>query len=164
LLVILGAWAAILGAQRLIPTLNPVTFLAREADFPAIEWINTNIPADTTILINPTGWGYGLYMGSDGGYWISPLTGRQTMPPPVLYGLGDLDEIGQVNRIIERVLSHGEDAGALWSLMRVEDIHYVYLGGRGGIISPQALAESEYFETRYQQGGIWIFEARQFSP
>ena len=32
---------------------------------------------DATVLINPFTWGYGLYAGNDGGFWISPLAGRK---------------------------------------------------------------------------------------
>ena len=164
LLVILGGGASVLGAQRLLPTLNPITFLAREADFPAINWISENIPKGEAILINPTGWGYGLYMGQDGGYWISSLTEHQTLPPPVLYGLGKPDENKRINQLIESVLPIGEDAAALWELLQSENIHFVYTGGRGGILSPQALMESELFEVRYQQEGTWVFETSNISP
>ncbi len=164
LFIIVGSGAAILGAQRLLPTLNPITFLAREADFTAINWIDLNIPDNEIILINPTGWGYGLYMGHDGGYWISPLTGRQTLPPPVLYGLGDRDEIDRFNHFIEGVLPIGEETTALWELLRSENIRFVYTGGRGGIISPRALAESGLFVTRYQHNGTWVFETLDHSP
>jgi hypothetical protein len=150
--------------QRLLPTLNPITFLAREADFPAINWIDMNVPENEIILINPTGWGYGLYMGHDGGYWISPLTGHQTMPPPVLYGLGDREEIDRFNQYIEGILPIGEDPEALWELLRSENIRFVYTGGRGGIISPRALAESGLFVIRYQHDGAWVFETLDQAP
>lgn len=156
--VALGFAAAILGAQHLLPTLNPITFLARKADFPAIRWIDENIPAGETILINASAWGYGLYMGNDGGYWISALSNHPTIPPPVLYGLGKSDTISQYNQLIEGVQSEGEDAPSLWELVQNENINYVFIGVRGGVISPQALVESELFEVRYQQDGTWVFE------
>jgi hypothetical protein len=157
--LILGVVVAVLGAQRLLPILNPTTFLARKADFPAIDWIDTHISQDEIIMINPTRWGYGLYMGNDGGYWISPLTGIRTLPPPVLYGLGKKAEVDYIHQAIERVLTKGDDAMALWELMQSENIRFVFSGRRGGIISPRALTESELFLVRYQQAGTWIFEA-----
>ncbi|HBY07090.1 MAG TPA: hypothetical protein DEH22_04635, partial [Chloroflexi bacterium] len=146
------------------PTLNPVTFLARQADFPAIHWIDQNIPEEETILINPTAWGYGLYMGNDGGYWISALTQHPTLPPPVLYGMGTRTEIEQVNQVAEGVRTAGDDPTALWALMRAENIRYVYTGGRGGAISPIALSQSELFAVRFQQNGTWVFEALPQNP
>jgi hypothetical protein len=156
--IISGSITAILGVQRLLPTLNPTTFLAREADIPAIDWISKNVPEKETILINPTGWGYGLYMGQDGGYWISPLSEHLTFPPPVLYGLGTRTEINSINNKIEHLLNIGEDAAAIWEWLQMEDIRYVYLGARGGVISPKALETSGKFAIRYHQDGTWVFE------
>jgi hypothetical protein len=160
-LVLLGAWAGVLGAQRLLPTLNPGTFLAREADFPAIRWIDDNIPAGETILINPAAWGYGLYMGNDGGFWISALTAHPTLPPPVLYGMGTRAEREHVNAAVEAVQAAGSDPDALWEIMEAEGIRYVYLGARGGVISPRALERSARFAVRYHEGVTWVFERRE---
>jgi hypothetical protein len=124
----------------------------------AIDWISKNIPEKETLLINPTGWGYGLYMGQDGGYWISPLSGQLAFPPPVLYGLGNRAEINSTNHKIEQLLQIGEDAAAIWEWLQLEDIRYVYLGARGGIISPKALETSDKFAVRYHQDGTWVFE------
>ena len=164
IIVALGAWAGLLGAQRLLPTLNPSTFLARAADFAAIHWIEENIPKGETILINPALWGYGLYMGNDGGFWISALSDHPTIPPPVIYGLGERSEVEKINQIAEAVRTDGENPAALWDLMQAENIQFVYTGGRGGVISPQALAQSELFTVRYQQNGTWVFEALQPNP
>ena len=99
--------AALAGARLMLPILNPVTILAREADRPAIQWIAENINPDETILINPFLWGYGIYAGQDGGYWITPLAGRKTMPPPMLYAYGSAagSETG------DRDLQTGDRAG-----------------------------------------------------
>jgi hypothetical protein len=150
---------AIFAATKLLPTLNPVTFLFREADRPAMTWITENIPLEETILINPEGWGYGLYIGHDGGYWIAPLTGRQTLPPPLLYGLGAPEYIRQTNETIEEVIASNTDPPRLWELMQKQDIQYIYLGGRGGMISADALNVSPLFEVRYTRQGVWVFEA-----
>jgi hypothetical protein len=52
----------------------------------------------------------------------------------------------------------GEDAAAIWEWLQMEDIHYVYLGARGGVISPKALETSGRFSVRYHQDGTWVFE------
>jgi hypothetical protein len=156
-ILLLGTGVALLGAQRLMPTLNPITFLFREKDYAAMAWIRDNIPEDEVVVINPTGWGYGLYMGNDGGYWIAPLTGRQTIPPPALYGMSNAAR-REVNGFVESLLPIGEDAEALGNLLREYGFHYVYLGSRGGVISPRSLEESDLFETNYHFENTWIFE------
>ncbi|MCJ7703707.1 MAG: hypothetical protein MUO62_19175, partial [Anaerolineales bacterium] len=154
----LGASLGVLGAQRMLPSLNPETLLYRQADSAALAWIQENIPPDETIVINPTGWGYGLYMGSDGGFWISPLIGRQTMPPNVMYGM-DRANRDAINQFVETLLPIAEDPPALWDLLRSSGYRYIYIGVRGGAISPQSLRLSPLFTLRYAHQGTWVFEA-----
>jgi hypothetical protein len=161
LLVVLGgAVAAIGGAQKLLPILNPTTFLYRAADRPALQWVAENIPVQETILINPFSWGYGLFGGNDGGFWITPLAGRRTLPPPVLYGVGNPDEVARINQISQQVLNSGGDANLVRDLMRAQGIRYVYIGSRGGALSTAALQSHPDFETLYNQDGVWVFRLR----
>jgi hypothetical protein len=124
-----------------------------------MTWISENIPTEETILINPEGWGYGLYIGHDGGYWIAPLTGRRTIPPPVLYGLGPPEYINQINETIEEVIASSGDPQRLWELLGEQDIQYIYIGGRGGVLSASQLNESPLFEALFTRQGVWVFEA-----
>lgn len=153
---------AFMGARRTLTILNPITVLSRQPDLPALAWIETNIPENETIAINPFLWGYGIYAGSDGGYWITPLTGHVTMPPPVLYAVSAREEVNRINQICAQIIAQGKDASQLWETLRKNDIRYVYLGARGGVISPQALAGSPQFRLLYQKNGSWLFEALQF--
>jgi hypothetical protein len=110
------------------------------------------------VLINPFYWGYNLYAGNDGGFWISPLTGRRTMPPPVLYGFDEQSAIQQVNSIIRQVIDTGNDPVALRKLMMEQGIHYVYTGVRGGPISTTALLSNPQFRVLYASQGAYVFE------
>ncbi len=161
LLAALGILAAALaGSQKLLPILNPVTLTFREADHPAMQWISENIPLEETILINPFLWGYGYYAGQDGGYWISPLAGRKTMPPNLLYAEGSRAYIERINRISQKTLDLANDPVALHALLKEEQIHYVYIGRRGGTLSPHKLEASGLFDLIYYQAGVWIFQMR----
>src|SRR5690606_5781774 len=104
-----GAAAAVLGAQTLLPILNPVTLLVRQADRPALRWVAENIPAGEPVLINSFSWGYGLYAGLDGGAWIPAAAGRPTLPAPVLYGLGERDYILSTTGAARRAVESGAD-------------------------------------------------------
>ncbi len=149
---------SVFGAQKLLPILNPDTVLARQADIPAIHWIENNIPAEETIFINPLAWGYGLYTGADGGFWITPLSGRKTMPPPLLYGFDTQGDISRyVTQLSKDASEKSNDPIALYNLLISENIHYVYLGAKGGIVSPQRLIESKLFNPIYNKDGVWIF-------
>jgi len=145
---------------KMINLLNPNTILLRQADLPAIAWIETNLPKEATLAINPFLWGYGAYAGQDGGYWISPLTGRQTLPPIVTYNLGERELVDRVNRASQAVLNDSGEAQKLYETLKANEIDYVYLGRRGGSLSPRALRESSLFVARYHQDGVWIFQLR----
>jgi hypothetical protein len=160
LLAVITIGLSMLGAQKLLPILNPATLLFRQADRSAIAWIDQNLGQDERFLINPFLWGYGLYAGQDGGFWITPLTGRGTLPPPVLYGLGEADQVREITQASRQALEHGKDPAALHTLMQEQGIEYLYTGRRGGAISPAALSQSDLFETIYHQDGVWIFRSR----
>lgn len=155
---VVAAGLALAAAPKMLNLLNPTTILLRQADRPALEWVQANLPPEARIAINPFLWGYGAYAGQDGGYWISPITGRQTLPPIVTYNLGERDLIDSVNATSQAMLNYGKDPQQLYQVLQVHSIDYVYLGRRGGAISPQALSESELFRLRYHQDGVWIFE------
>jgi hypothetical protein len=157
---LLATVVALLAAHALLPILRPSTELFRAADRPAMAWITSNIPTDETIVINPMYWGYDTYAGSDGGYWITPLTGHKTIPPPVLYALSGPLEKQRIQTICEAILDEASNADGLAQYLRGHDLHYVYLGARGGALSPQTLRESEQFQVVYADQGVWIFKVR----
>jgi hypothetical protein len=157
IILALGASAAF-GARQLLPIINPITILSRQADLPAIEWIDQNLPQDATFLINPFSWGFGLYAGNDGGYWISPATGALSYPPPALYGLGNQDYVDRINQISQKISDPENTPDEIWKVMSDNDIDYIYLGVRGGPLSPAALLESGLFEQIYDQGGVKILK------
>jgi hypothetical protein len=147
--------------RQLVTILNPITFLARLADRPSLAWIEANIPQDETILVNPFNWGYGIYAGNDGGYWITPVTGRKTIPPPVLYGMdNNLERIRRINRFCQQVIDNAQNASHLHSMLLEQGIRYIYIGARGGILSPRLLQDSGFFQVDYHQGTTWVFQVK----
>jgi hypothetical protein len=153
-LLVLGLF----GGRALLTILNPVTLLFREWDRPALAWIAENIPPEETILINPFNWGYGVYAGNDGGYWISALSGHKTMPPPVLYGMGNAEETRRISAYAGAVIERAQRPQDLHLLLADQNIRFVYLGGRGGQLSARLLNESELFSLLYGENGAWVFE------
>lgn len=150
---------SLIGAARLLSIINLGTLLFRQADLQAMQWIDSNIPEEETFLINPFNWGYGNYAGRDGGYWISPLTGRKTMPPPVLYGFENPQKILAIVDASRRAVELGGDPASLWDLMEQIGARYIYVGVRGGQIQVTGLLRSDHFELVYQQNGVYIFKA-----
>ncbi len=158
LVILIAGFTSCLGVRQLLPILNPNTILSRQADLPAIQWLSENLPANETIVINSFAWGYGLFAGNDGGYWISPLTGRQTIPPPVLYGLAaDARPISQHSQEIANLST---DPSIFHDYLHSLQYHYVFTGARGGVIPPEKLASSGLFTVVYHQAGVWILVAK----
>lgn len=157
-LLFLSGVIAFLGAKQLVGILNPITILSRNADLPAIKWVSEHIPQNETIVINPFAWGYGLYGGGDGGFWISPLSGRVTLPPPVLYGLGS--ESNKIIQQSQQVITLSPDPSAFWEFLNSQRLNYVYVGAKGGVIPPEKLASSGLFTLIYHQDGVWIFSVK----
>ncbi|MEJ2707556.1 MAG: hypothetical protein P8074_08085 [Anaerolineales bacterium] len=158
---VIGVILAVFGARSILPILNPVTMLFREADRPAIHWIAEHVPPGETILVNPFAWGYGIYAGNDGGYWISSMAGHETMPPPVLYGLANQKEkTRQITEITSHITEISDNAAELQAYLLENEIHYVYVGVRGGALSPQTLQASGLFKLLYDKDGAWVFEVQ----
>jgi hypothetical protein len=157
-LLILTFLVVYTGSKQLITIINPVTILSRNADLPAIDWVRDNIPENEIIVINPFLWGYGLYAGSDGGYWIAPLTGKATLPPPILYGLGSDKE--QINKKSQKVIDLSSAPIALWEYLSSNQLHYIFIGTKGGVMSPENLSSSDLFTVVYKQDGVWIFNIK----
>ena len=157
----MGLFLSFWGIRRMLPILNPITFLIRQADITAIEWVRNNIAENETILINPFAWGYGLFAGYDGGYWISPLAGRKTYPPPILYGMDkDRNYALEIIDTCTQIVEQKDNIPNLVSLMSKNNINYVYLGARSGVISPRLMNESGFFNVIYQKEGVQIFQRK----
>jgi hypothetical protein len=158
IMIIVFIIIAFLGANQLIPIINPVTILSRQADLPTIQWVDDHIPENEMIAINPFSWGYGLYAGNDGGYWIEALSDKLTLPPPVLYGLGPGYKL--ISHQSQQLISLSNDPPALHAYLLNQDIHYIFIGARGGVFPPEKLVSSGLFESVYRQDGAWILAVK----
>jgi len=157
IIMVIGS-VALIGTRQLVTIINPITLSSRNSDLPAIQWISENIPENETIVINPFAWGYGLYAGSDGGYWISPLSGRPTLPPPVLYGLGNNNKA--ISDLSQRIINESSDLEAFKELLLSNQLHFIYIGAKGGIISPEKLFASGLFTVLYHEDSVWLFKLK----
>jgi len=146
-----GAWSS-------VNVVNPVTVLVTEADLRAYDWIKTEVPEDAVFLLNTRPWQLGIYMGTDGGWWIPLLTGRKTTMPPVLYTMGSDDYVGNVNRIAELTQQASPDDASMLDLLRRAGVTHVYIGAKGGPITPRSLLNSPHYRRVYSSGEVWIFE------
>ncbi len=151
LLIGLSLW----GAYSFRSVVNPVTAILTQADLQAMPWIEAYTAPDAVFLINSYQWMSGIYAGNDGGYWISPLAGRRTWPPPALYGLGSVEDLLEINRVAEAAMAHPEGE-ELYDLLRGAGITHIYIGRYGGPLAQEKLITSPHFHLLYQKDGVCI--------
>jgi len=151
--------ATLWGAWQMLPIVNPGTVLATRDDMAAMEWIRDHIPAEAKFLINLRYWQGGTYVGTDGGYWISLLTGRDTVLPPAIYIYGSAEYVKGINDLAAAIsAAESLDAENIRQLLRDNGVTHVYVGARGGRITPQMLMDSVHYRAVYSNGAVWIFQ------
>lgn len=153
-------------------TARPVEFaMLTRADIEAGEWIRANLPAEAVIHINGFfAFGGTVAAGSDGGWWLWLTGERATTIPPMLYhhesGI-EPDYIATVERPLRRLQAAESEPAALARAMRQEDVRYLYIGARNGLIGlpptqrpldAAALASSPDFHLLYDDGLVRLFE------
>ncbi len=149
-----GLW----GTWDLADVINPITVLATADDRMALEWVRQNTPADAHFLINARFWQEGVYTGSDGGYWLTPLTGRRTTLPMAHYIYGSSDYVRQITAFARQVAElPSVDDPAFLQALREQGVTHVYVGTKGGVLSPAKLVASTHFQPLYHHGAAWVF-------
>ena len=150
---------ALWGGWGMIQIVNPVTVLATAEDLQAMAWIKENTPPDALFVINARHWQFGIYTGTDGGYWIPQLTGRRTLLPALPYVYGAPDYVQHITAMA-RVVSETQDANdaSFQSLLAQENVSYLYIGAKGGTLTPKMFLGRPGYRPAYSNGAVWIFE------
>jgi len=163
ILAIVIAPVALWGAGGILAIVNPSTVLATQDDVAAMDWIRRHVPPDARFLINVRHWQGGTYVGTDGGYWISLLTGRDTVLPPAVYIYGSAEYVEGINDLAEAVVAiESFDEESTRQLLEDNGVvTHVYIGARGGGITPQMLMGSPCYRPVYSNGAVWIFQLQE---
>ncbi len=138
--------------------INPATVFVNESDLEAAAWVATNTPPDARFLINTTHWMSGSYRGVDGGYWLSVLTGRDTLLPPALYTLGESEEVARIGEWARRASQLQTCDADFWALVQESGAQYVYVRQGQGSLQPGALAGCDRLLAVFRRGGVFIYE------
>lgn len=149
---------------------DPYFQLVRPADARAMEWIRDNTPPDARFLVNTLpAYNETVLVGTDGGWWIPLLTGRQTTLPPITYGSERSSIAGfsrQVREFSYAIRDYPPASPDGLGLMRQEGIGYVYTGAHeaprtDNVIDVEALRASPDYQVVYEQDGVVIFRLRR---
>ncbi len=160
------------GKSRLLDVQPDTYALATRADLRAAGWIRDNLPDDARILVNSfLAYGGSTLVGSDAGWWLPTLTGRQTSAPPMLYGTeqGPNPEYAQsVNYLRLLAESKGFTHPDFLAELKARGINYAFIGQKNGgvnsggsiVLNPAELIASGYYLPIYHQDAVWVFEIR----
>lgn len=151
------------GAQKTANILNPATILADANDLQAINWIQANTPAQARFLINATPW-QGVYRGMDGGYWITPLTGRWSVIPPALYNMDSPENVAAIQQRAATVAGLTTCDSTFWQIISENQITYIYTKQAIGSLQAQGLKDCPNLLLVYQKQTISIYEVLDNPP
>lgn len=153
--------------------------IVTHTDMRAMAWIRKNTPSDARFLVNSfPAYGGTVVAGTDAGWWLPLLTGRQSSLPPITYGTEwgeEQDYATQVNRLATTLRGHpltnlsplavDLTTPAVLRALREEGIDYIYSGAHASPgpdhadhIDTALLRASPSFRLVYEQGGVEIFE------
>lgn len=149
---------AVISANDLQQVINDETIIATADDLNAIAWIDANLPKDAVVFTNASGWMWQIDRGSDGGWWVLPLTGRQVTTPPVLYTHGADDWVRQISEQTGQI----RDAEASWPALQTflqnnPEITTIYATNRGTAAKSDVLRENSTLVELYRVGDVTIF-------
>ena len=99
-----------------------------------------------------------MYRGVDGGWWILPRTGRETLVPPTMYVLGDLRFVNEVNAWASRATKITGCTPDLYSLLEDADLDYLYVKNGKGNLQSSALVGCPGLRVVYAESGVTIIE------
>jgi len=139
---------------------GPATLLADADDLVAVQWAGAHTSPAARFLINTTLWQTASYRGVDGGYWLLPLTGRQTVLPPAIYGYGERAYIRQVNDWARRTSQLHTCDDAFWALAREADVTHVYVHVGRGSLQPAGLDGCTGVQRVYAAQNVVIYLIR----
>ena len=164
--------AAIFGAvsQRTIPAPDTYAYVTRP-DTLAMEWIRGNLPDNAHFLVEGVMYLKTSIIGSDAGWWLPLLAGRQNSMMPQYATMETPIQPGYTQRMIALVknlqtTSPGSPQGV--ALICGDGFHYVYIGQQQGeaalrflgypqLFSPNALLFNQDYRLLYHQDRVYVF-------
>jgi hypothetical protein len=133
--------------------------------------LGKNLPGDSRILVNAFfAYGGSLIAGSDAGWWLPYLAGRETNLPPLSYGTEagpSPDYRIEINELQTQIERNGITSPEVLSELNRRNISHVYIGQARGqigspsaypaVLRPETLQDSSNFQAVYHQDQVWIF-------
>ncbi len=139
---------------------RPETILTNDADMRAIEWIDAHLPDDAVVATNAATWMWRVNRGSDGGWWVLPLSGRATTTPPVLFTYADAQIASTLYTQTEQLRQIRTPAALATWLQANPAITYIYATHRGAM-TPELVGAVPFVHMVYSFGDVAIYAVNQ---
>jgi hypothetical protein len=158
-------------SQRKILHPDIYTYLTRP-DLRAMTWIQGNIPTNAVFFVEGVIYNNTSVIGSDAGWWIPILTGRQnTMPPQYAILNENSFEPGYTDRMINLVNSLQKtslDTPQAFAMLCNNNVTHIYIGQQQGrsalkflgspqLFSSSNLVGSTYYDLIYHHDQVYIY-------
>lgn len=161
LIALILASLSVVGLYTTLKYPVPIYRFLTVSDLKAFDYIKEELPADAKFMVNLYRFPFSdlLMIGSDAGYWIPLLTGRQTVVPPMVFNIertnsqNFADDLRQLENL-KGQLTTDESL----SLLAKDNVQYVYIGERGGLIQASELMQSSHYKLLYEAAPVYIFE------
>ncbi len=165
--VMTGMWGA---RQRLGDVDIASHALVLSPDLRAFQWVQDNLPAEARFLVNAHLTFYDTAsVGTDGGWWLPLLAGRQTTIPPMNYSFEQEPWPGYrdwINDLYKQIQAKGIDHPDVIQELHQRGVTHVYIGQQQGQVSffgqfnfdMQALESSPNYHPVYSQDRVRIYE------
>lgn len=138
--------------------INSATILATGDDLEALDWIEDNTPPDARFGINIVHWQYGSYRGVDGGWWVTPLTGRWAILPNVLYVMGGDEYAQQINSVAEKFSRLTSCTPEFWEIVQEEELTHLYISVNKGSLQPDQLQDCPGVKLIFNNESVYLYQ------
>jgi len=125
--VLLLLVAGFYGAWQRIHDIESGRYFVQKPDLAAMDWINENVPEDSTIAVNTIFWLPGTPHGIDAGYWIPYFTQRKITAGPMLLFLAPYEYRIKIIEASRSVVNLENDLAALKMLEQL-NLEYIFVG------------------------------------
>jgi hypothetical protein len=138
--------------------INASTVLATSDDLEAIHWLADHTPQEARFGINVTHWQYGSFRGVDGGWWITPLTGRMTLLPSGLYAMGGPDYAQQVNQVASQFSDISGCTQEFWDIVQSEGLTHLYISADQGSLQPDQFEYCDGVDLIFNHNDVYVYQ------
>lgn len=153
--VLLLLVAGFYGAWQRIHDIEIGRYFVQEQDLAAMDWINDNVPKDSTIAVNTIFWLPGTPHGIDAGYWIPYFTKHKITAGPMLLFLAPYEYRIKTIEVSRSVVELENDLAALRTLEQLGH-EYIFVGALSRLnatgLSVAQLKESGLVEEVFANG------------